>query len=360
MTRPLIEIFEYELPFRQTLQLHSRTFTKRKGLIIKLGRSEKHAGYGEIAPLPGFSPESLDQARAAAIKWSEYAIKYDPGVTPDSEELLDSLTPSVLFGVESATLGMAHAGGTRLANGLYDHYRRTVLVNGLVSGPPDQAAAKAHDLRARGYMAVKVKLGGPNVAQDIETVREVAKVLGEGVALRLDANRTWDFDTALTFARGIDGCPIEYIEEPLAAPGRLAEFVGRSGLPVALDETIAENLFEPQFLDGKEWVTAVILKPTVLGGASTTEAWAAEATEHGMKPVITSCFESGVGLAALAHLTAAIVPENVPAGLDTYDWLAEDVLSRRFEVRNGMLDLDEMDACVATVDTSALAKVYSA
>ena len=53
--------------------------------------------------------------------------------------------------------------------------------------------AKARVARAAGYEAVKLKVGRQALEDDIRLVREVRRVLGSGIALRLDANRAWSY-----------------------------------------------------------------------------------------------------------------------------------------------------------------------
>ena len=72
------------------------------------------------------------------------------------------------------------------------------------------------------------------------------------------------------------------------------------------------------------WASAAVLKPTLLGGVGATIRRAAEARSVGVRPVLSAAFESGVGLRGVAALAAATGAE--PAGLDTYRWLAADVL----------------------------------
>ncbi|MDQ1257240.1 MAG: o-succinylbenzoate synthase, partial [Candidatus Hydrogenedentes bacterium] len=54
------------------------------------------------------------------------------------------------------------------------------------------------------------------------------------------------------------------------------------------------------------------------------------------------------------------MPPDTPMGLDTYRWLAGDVLERRFEVRNGALAFEELDACAATLNLKKLETVFDA
>jgi len=115
---------------------------------------------------------------------------------------------------------------------------------------------------------------------------------------------------------------VEYVEEPLAEPGRLGELAGMWGLPVALDESLVG--MGPEDLGGHRYVRAVVLKPTLLGGLYRTLRFAEEAKALGIKAVISSSYESGVGTGALVALAAAVGDE--PVGLDTYRRLAEDVI----------------------------------
>jgi hypothetical protein len=48
-----------------------------------------------------------------------------------------------------------------------------------------------------------------------------------------------------------------------------------------------------------------------------------------------------LGLTADACLAAILNEEDVPAGLDTYRWLKEDLLFERFAAQNGRVDVVE-------------------
>ena len=66
---------------------------------------------------------------------------------------------------------------------------------------------------------------------------------------------------------------------------------------------------------------------------------ARHAINVGMKPVISSSFESGLGLLALAELAACVSGRDTAAGLDTWRWLESDVLDGPFPVSGGRVDL---------------------
>jgi o-succinylbenzoate synthase len=132
------------------------------------------------------------------------------------------------------------------------------------------------------------------------------------------------------FVRRTAGLGFEYVEEPLANPARLSTFVRNCDVPVALDETLAG--MQPEALEEHEYARAVVLKPTLIGGLSRTLRFADVASRLGMKTVISSAYETGVGTAALVALAAGVGDEEVAAGLDTYRWLAGDVLRPRLDL----------------------------
>ena len=125
---------------------------------------------------------------------------------------------------------------------------------------------------------------------------------------------------ALAFGLRAMRFDLQYVEEPVRdIESDLAAFHCTTGVPVALDESVddallrarnknnasvadaLEELFEPTF-----GVVALVLKPGVLGGLEACAAAAAAARTKGVNAVVTTAFESGVGVSACAHLAAAL------------------------------------------------------
>jgi len=326
------DLYRYTLPFTAPQQLKGATLYHREGLLLRLTGDDGCEGWGETAPLPGFSEETLDEAVArlrglAASVMDREAT--DDWVDPEAGfgRELDRLdpAPSMRFGFELALWNLyAASTGTTLPELVGPRPRTTVPVNGLLTGSSDEVLGEARRMREAGYGTVKVKVGGRSVAEDVVLVRAVGAQLGDAVSLRLDANRAWGFEQAAEFVRGAARVRFEYVEEPLADPMRLPELAREFGVPVALDESLVG--MEPEALWEHRYARAVVLKPTLLGGISRTLRLADRALRLGMTPVVSSAYESGVGTAALVALASGIGDRAVPAGLDAYSRLAADVL----------------------------------
>ncbi len=68
---------------------------------------------------------------------------------------------------------------------------------------------------ARGFNAVKIKVGSPALEQDLERLTKVREAVGPGVKIMMDANQGMDLPTALRLARAAQSIGITWFEEPL-------------------------------------------------------------------------------------------------------------------------------------------------
>lgn len=345
--------YTYTLPLDPPLPLRGKTVPRRDGALLRLTGEGGATGWGEAAPLPGFSSESKDEAIESLARRARVLPGRD--LPEDSEQLLQwegpGAPPSVRFAVQSALLELraSHAEGP-VASLLGDG-RDPVSLNALVPAGATDLEAQGERLRRVGFEAVKLKVGRASPATDVDRVHALYAGLGPEVALRLDANRAWSFEEATTVAEGIATVPVEYVEEPLSRPDRLADIAEQTGWPVALDETTRER--PPGAFAGREEVAAVVLKPTFLGGVSAARRWKRWAESVGATPVISSSYESGVGTRMLLALASAW--SDAPAGLSVHTRLAEDVLHPRMQL--GGPRVSRGSGWASDVDLSRLSRV---
>ncbi len=358
-----VDVFRYDLPLVRPLVLRQCICTSRSGLLLRFENADGAFAFGEAAPLACFSRENLDQTLRQALM---LAKGLQGAALPPRLELVTDhferwlmpfeLVNSLKFAVQSALLRLLTGEHAIPAFGLVPRPHRTSIpVNGLLWGTQDTVLARAETLLREGYSTLKLKVGRESPGEDAETVRALCAVCGDRCAVRLDANRAWELASAMTFARAIEGCAIEYIEEPLRNPADLVAFAGRTGLPVALDETVAEQ--GECELDHWRGARAAIIKPTLLGGFEIAMYLARKAINLGMMPVISSSFESPVGLTALGQLAAFVNEDEVAAGLDTWNWFAADLFDAPMPIERGRLNLTLADALVQRLNTGALERL---
>ncbi len=353
------DLYRYGLPLSRPLTLGGITLYQREGLLLKLSGDDGSEGWGETAPLPGFSLESQGEAASQLRRLAGSIIGCDvmeEWVDPYGEfgGELDRVAPSVRFGFELAVWNLyAASSGRTLPEVVTPFPRAVVPVNGLLAGSPADVLVEARRMRDEGYRSIKLKVGTSPVAEEVALVGALGEELGEGISLRLDANRAWGYEEAAEFAGGTAGVRFEYVEEPLADPARLPDFVREFGVPVALDESLVGKELE----ELEAFAVAFVLKPMLLGGISRTLRVAGRAHRLGVTPVISSAYESGVGTAALVALAAGIGDRPVPAGLDTYRAIAKDVLETPLNLPAPEVGVRETADASRTIDVRRLERL---
>lgn len=349
------DIYAYTLPFEEPIVFKDERLEFREGFLVKLRDESGVSGWGEVSPLPGFSSESLEEAGSQLYELASSCV----GATFLEDQLLfedRDLTPSVRFGFELAIYNIqAKAQGKSLPQLFSQNSGTSVELNGLLAAQ-GSVLEEARRMRDAGYAAVKLKVGTREVEEDAARVIAVAEILGESAALRLDANRAWNFEEAVEFFEAISRVRYEYVEEPLAEPEGLARLVNDYDVRVALDESLVG--MRAGELDGHRYARAVVLKPTLLGGVSRTLALAREAERLKILPVVSSAYETGIGTEALISLAASIRNGEIPAGLDTYRRLADDVYEPALDLSASHVSVDQL-VTPRTINYQRLEHVWS-
>ena len=117
--------------------------------------------------------------------------------------------------------------------------------NGLGLLPLKDLEREASELVEEGFRAVKLRVGRPNAAEDIEALRVVKAAIGPGVTLMVDFNQALTVAEAVRRGRMIDDeGGVLWIEEPVRAD----DFAGnaRVAREVATPIQIGENFMGPE------------------------------------------------------------------------------------------------------------------
>ncbi|MCA9406340.1 MAG: o-succinylbenzoate synthase, partial [Candidatus Omnitrophica bacterium] len=266
-----------------------------------------------------------------------------------------ALAPSVRFGVETAILNiMAKKSKTTLSALINPDHHTTIRLNGLLCGNIDEVQAQAESLLKDGFQALKLKVGG-NLKEDVEKVKAVNNIIRGHALLHLDANQRWSFDAAVEFATeiGCDAC--DYIEEPFKDYQRIPEFFTKTFIPIALDESLLTVDFEE--LKSLEGVDFIILKPTVLGGVEKTCQIMERAKQLAISPILSSCYESEIGILTLAQIAGTTV-RDYSSGLDTLKWFKKGLLQKDGIIEKGRIYLDHFEDPLKLIDFDLVTEIY--
>ena len=196
--------------------------------------------------------------------------------------------------------------------------RSRVRVNALIPAvTPETAAALA-----AGLVDVKVKVGVDVGSVDVDRVAAVRNAIGPRARLRVDANGAWDVDNAVSMINRLAPFDVELVEQPVASLGDLATVRRRVAVPLAADECV-RGVDDARRLAALGAADALVVKVQPLGGIAATLEVAAAA---GVPVIVSSMYETSVGLAAGLALAAALDQLPFASGLGTAGLFAGDVV----------------------------------
>jgi O-succinylbenzoate synthase len=201
--------------------------------------------------------------------------------------------------------------------------------------PPDRAAELAADAAAAGITTLKVKVGGAALADDADRVAAVRAALGPAGRIRLDANGAWDVEGAVAAIDRLAPFDLELVEQPVADLADLALVRRRVSVPVAADESL-RSLGDARRLAALEAADAVVVKVQPLGGVRNALRVVEAA---GVPAIVSSLYETSVGLAAGLALAAALPDLPFACGLGTAPLLAGDVVADPLVPEDGVLSV---------------------
>ena len=201
-----------------------------------------------------------------------------------------------------------------------------------------------------GSSTLKLKAGAERETEVlVDRVRAVREAVGPDVRLRLDVNGAWDPPTAEERLEAVERFQLEYVEQPLAGDDAeaLAELRRRVRVPIAADESVTSVKAARELLDA-EAVDVLVVKPARVGGLVVGAEIAALAAERGVPVVVSTLFETGVGIAAALAMAAKLPevasgagPRPPDHGLATAGLLEHDLLRGELVVEDGRMWLPD-------------------
>jgi len=268
----------------------------REGLVVRLSDADGRVGFGEAAPIPGFSQETPTRDYA----WLRSAP--------------DEMTPAELRHVPErlACLRWALFCAQEMMAGRLKPPAKVRKLPMAALLPAGRAAVAALAERKKaGYCVFKWKIGLESPPQEFSLLEKLLAELPKGGRLRLDANgalgrREWAAWCDGLNALGPSAQAIEFFEQPLpSATGTVAwreqkRLAAVAPVPVALDEGVA-GWSNQKCAHAVRWPGPLVVKPSLLGDGEEFLHWR---TKTGADLVYSSAFETSVGLQAALCLAA--------------------------------------------------------
>ncbi len=296
----------------------------REGIVIYAETKEGKSGWAEASPLPGWSQETLSQTAKQLLDLKVPLLQCRSVYEKDKILSQSSLYPSVDFGLDSLF--------SILQN---ESLPSPMPLAALLTGSFAEIQEQIPEIFKKKYRHVKLKISS---LSNKEAHAVIEQLIGK-VILRIDANQKWSLSEALSFCSKYPHDAFEYIEEPLCCLEEISQFP----YPIALDETLRCQSFPPL-----AYACAQVIKPMMLGGAKKIAPYA----KSKIPAILSSSYESGIGIYHIARLADRLALPKMAIGLDTYRFLHQDLL-----LTPHMIDEGYIHASPLHVDLSTLREV---
>lgn len=355
----MLEVCTYRLPFKQPFRTAGEEFSHREGIVLIYKEGDIEA-YGEIAPLPGFSDESIEQVIEVLKVNHKHLQSIRSGDGKQTLGMLDQIHrfPSLSFGLDTLLHDLeAKKANKPLGTFLFPDFPETVKANATLSiQEPAQAISKAKDLIDRGFTTLKIK-AGRNFNTELKLLQDLRNQFPD-LAIRIDANQGWTKDEAIQNLKALDSLNIEYCEQPVHKDhfSDMAAVHEAVKTPVAADESLRNKKGATKLSELKAG-SLFIFKPMLLGTLDTIFVTKRTADTHNIEVVVTTMLESAVGRAMTSILAAGLGNQNRAHGLATGSLLSEDISSDEW-MNNPVIRFPQKAGLGISLDMEGLKKLF--
>ena len=342
------------------------TYHVRETLFIKITTDEGMTGWGETYRMAGVE---------SAIRDVLAPLLVGCDVLP-SRALHDQMLSASFgngFAVGGIDIALHDLWGKSLGvpvHALYGGARRAVLpayasMPGyyLDRGPEAHWPEEIAELSARGFRAMKLRIGRYPPDRELPVLTEIRKTVGPGTKLMADANAAHSPAIALRVADALADLDFDWLEEPLPQPGYhgYPELRAKFRLPLAGGEGL-----------GTRWAAAEalqrgcfdIIQPDVsICGGIAECVFIGELAQLSSVACIPHCWAGALTLVATMHICSLLAEPSRMPGVDAppveFD-ITENpfrdnvVVGDPFKLSDGCLELPSGPGLGVEIDETAL------
>ncbi len=315
-----------------------------EGVIVTLtgDNGVKGFGYGSATAHMGAGAEALF---AALEMLTPLVVGRDAGPIAETMDFLDSQIEGhnqAKAAIDCALHDLAaRAQGVPLYRLLGEKVLDSVpILRILAIKTPDEMAANAQKLVAKGYRHLKIKLEG-KVEDDVARVRAIRRAVGDDIHLTVDANQSYSVGGAIAALNHMAEFGIELAEQPVNAADLegLKQVTDCVPVVVEADESASSLARVKELVEGRV-VDAISLKIPKLGGLLKTMEAASICEAGGVGYRMGAAVGSRLLSAQAMHLAATLRKLEYACELGEFDRLLDDPFSG-IAIENGHLALPE-------------------
>ncbi len=300
-----------DLPLLRPFKMSGVEISVSENVFARIETDTGLVGWGEASSSPAMTGETVESMVAAIRYLTPFLTGRDPADFMDNKKEMDwrlygnasakTVLEIALYDLAGKARKMSVAellGGVQRA--------RMPVVKMLATGDLATDVGDAREGADEGYAAMKIKVGGKPVDQDIERTNAIGDALAGAVQLSSDTNQGWNRDEAVSFARGASAV-LDFLEQPLHGHDveGMAMIAGESSCPIAADEGLHsfDDVRRHHAMGAAQGGSVKMIK---LGGVTRAHEATKLFAELGMNVNLAGkTAETSVSSAAVLHLAAS-------------------------------------------------------
>ena len=309
-----IEPIAISLPMKKPVQMAGETVARADNVLVRIESDGGLVGWGEAASAPTMTGETVASMMAAIAHMAPQLLQR----AADDFAGIAAVMNAQMYGntgakaaIDIALHDLVGRATGRPVYALLGEKRRSRMPLLAVIGSDDGAAdlREAEARYAAGYRAFKIKVGLAAPEADAARTKSICaalKRLNKDCLVSSDANQGFSAEAALNYVRTVDGCGLDFFEQPVEAHAldAMARLAAATSIAIGADEGIHSR--EDIERHHQRGVRGVSLKAIKLGGLREVIEACRLCDRFGMS-VNISCKtgESSVASAAALHAAAA-------------------------------------------------------
>lgn len=341
-----IETVIVDVPIKRPHQFSTEIVSTKSFVLLKLELENGIVGIGE-GTTPGiwWNGESVETMQLVIETYLKpILIGQDPQNIEKLLQTFDRHVRANFFAKATVEMALYDAVGKiydvpvhQLLGGLYQD---SIDVKwALATGDAQGDIIEAKELVGnKQYKDFKIKAGKHAPADDASRAIVIADGIKGVSTIGIDPNGSWDRLTAIRWMDRLNEAGIDFLEQPLTPTDfeGAARLVAMKKVPIMMDESVA-TIQDAQRLVQEKAADIFSLKIHKSGGMRNTIKIAAIAESAGVSCFGGTSLESSIGTAACLHAYGAI--RNLDYGSELFgpQWLADDLVKKPVEFREGKI-----------------------
>jgi len=351
------------IPIRHKSYLGVGSLEKVENVIVVVETDAGITGYGECSPWPCFAENAWSIAAAIDRYLGPSLIGENPF---DIERLLlhmDSVLHDYSFAKAGIDIALWDIVGKKLDVPVY------ALLGGKVRDATTLSYSIANQdiakdieeirwLMDQGFFVFKIKTGVLEFNAEVARVEAIRRFLPAHCDMRLDFNQGLKRELAIKTCRALEPFSPTFMEQPVRGSDLIAMAAITEAIdtPIMADESVfsIENALDVVNRGAADLASIKLMKP---GGITRSRKAAAIFEAAGMPCYAGAMWESGIGIAASLHFTAAT--PNVRYGSDFYIpnyLLVDDLIKDPLRMKEGYIFVPEGPGLGIEIDWGAVEK----